>query len=200
MLHFSKNYQPEGNFRIGDNTPTMLTKIYNLSMLRASLLFIACTFAATEITAQMDFSIVRPDGIGPIRVGMNLSELNRALHTSFKKPTDPDEQACTYVEVPRQSGIEVMILDGRVARVDIDNTSTRTAEGIHNGDSEARAVQVYGKRLKIEPNHYDPENGHYLTLRSPNRKYGIRFESDDGKITRYYAGTANAIAFVEGCS
>jgi hypothetical protein len=169
-------------------------------MLRASFLFIACTFMAAEITAQENFSIVRLDGIGPVRVGMNLSELNKALHTSFKKPTDPDEQGCTYVEVPRQSGIGVMILDGRVARVDVGNTSTRTAEGIRNGDSEARAVQVYGKRLKIEPSFYHSENGHYLTLRSPDRKYGIRFESDNGKITSFYAGTTNAIAFVEGCN
>ena len=57
-----------------------------------------------------------------MRVGMNLSELNKALDTSFKKPTDPDEQGCTYVEVPRRSGIGVMILDGRVARVDVQVT------------------------------------------------------------------------------
>ncbi len=169
-------------------------------MLRASFLFVACTFVAATIPAQGDFTIIRFDGIGPVRVGMNLSELNKALHTSFKRPTDPDEQACAYVEVPHQSRIGIMILDGRVARVDIGNTSTRTAEGIHNGDSEARAMEVYGKRLKVEPNHYDPENGHYLTLPSSDRKYGIRFESDDGKITSFYAGTANAIEFVEGCS
>jgi hypothetical protein len=169
-------------------------------MLRASFLFIACIFVAAQINAQSDFSIVRLDGIGPVRVGMNLSELNKALHTSFKKPTDPDEQSCTYVAVPHQSGIAVMILDGRVARVDVGNTSTRTAEGIRNGDSEASAVQVYGKRLKIEPNFYDPENGHYLTLRSRDRKYGIRFESDNGTITSFYAGNINAIAFVEGCN
>jgi hypothetical protein len=169
-------------------------------MLRASTLLIAFTFVAAQITAQRNFSIIRLDGIGPVRVGMNLSELNKALHTSFKKPTDPDEQSCTYIEVPHQSRIGIMILEGRVARVDVGNTSTRTAEGIHNGDSEARALQVYGKRLKIEPNFYDSENGHYLTLHSPDRKYGIRFESDDGKITSFYAGTTDAIAFVEGCS
>jgi hypothetical protein len=169
-------------------------------MLRASFLFIACIFMAAQINAQSDFSIVRLDGIGPVRVGMNLSELNKALHTSFKKPSDPDEQACTYVAVPHQSGIAVMILDGRVARVDVANTSTRTSEGIRNGDSEARVLQVYGKRLKIEPNFYDSENGHYLTLHSSDRKHGIRFESDKGKITSFYAGTADAIAFVEGCN
>ena len=169
-------------------------------MLRASFLFIACSFAAVECPAQADFSIVRLDGIGPVRVGMKLSELNRALHTSYAKPTDPDEQACTYVEVPNQPGIELMILDGLVARVDVDNESTHTPQGIHKGDSEAHALQMYGKRLEVEPHHYEPENGHYLTLLSNDRKLGVRFETEDGKITRYYAGTTRAIALVEGCS
>lgn len=93
-----------------------------------------------------------------------------------------------------------MILEGRVARVDVDNAVTPTADGVHNGDSEARAIKVYGKRLKIEPHAYIPESGHFLTLFSPDRKYGIRFETEDGKITHYYAGTVNAIAFIEGCS
>lgn len=169
-------------------------------MLRASLLFVAYIFVAAECTPQSDSSIVRLDGIGPVRVGMSLSDLNKVLHTHYTKPTDPDEQACNYVEVPHLTGIGLMILDGRVARVDVDNESTRTAKGIHNGDSEAHALEVYGKRLEIEPHHYEPENGHYLTLYSNDKKLGIRFETEDGKITRWYAGTMRAIALVEGCS
>lgn len=94
-----------------------------------------------------------------------------------------------------------MILEGRVARVDVvkTNTVTSTAEGIHNGDSEARAIQVYGARLKILPHAYDPKNGRYLTVLSADRKYGIRFEVLDSKISRYYAGTVKAISFIEGC-
>ncbi len=41
--------------------------------------------------------------------------------------------------------------------------------------------------------------GRYLTLMSSDRKYGIRFETEDGTVTRYYAGTAEAISFIEGC-
>jgi hypothetical protein len=36
-------------------------------------------FLAAENSAQIDFSIVRLDGIGPVRIGMSLSELNKAL-------------------------------------------------------------------------------------------------------------------------
>lgn len=93
-----------------------------------------------------------------------------------------------------------MILRGRVARVDIDNDTTATAEGIHNGDSEKRALRAYAGRIEVEPHHYIPESGHYLTLRTVNKKYGIRFETEDRKITRYYAGTAEAISYIEGCS
>jgi hypothetical protein len=34
---------------------------------------------------------------------------------------------------------------------------------------------------------------------SNDKKLGIRFETKDGKITRYYAGTERALALVEGC-
>jgi hypothetical protein len=169
-------------------------------MLRGAFLFIFCTFATAQSTARADLTVVRLDGIGPVHMGMNLSELNKALHTSYTKPTDPDERACNYVDLPHQPGIGLMILHGFVARVDVDDAFTRTAEGIHNGDSEAHALQVYGKRLKVEPHHYDPDTGHYLTLFSNDRKLGIRFETEDGKITRYYAGTREAISLVEGCS
>ena len=92
-----------------------------------------------------------------------------------------------------------MILNGRVARIDVnDNTAIITAEGIHVGDSEERALQAYGKRLKVTPHAYVP-GGHYLTTFSTDRKYGIRYESEDGAVTRYYAGTAEAISFIEGC-
>jgi hypothetical protein len=169
-------------------------------MLRVSLVLITGVLATAISTAVANFSVVRLDGIGPARVGMTLSELNRVLHTTYPTPTDPDERSCFYIDVPRQSGTAMMILDGRLARVDVDNTTTKTVRGIGNGDSEAHALQVYGKELQVEPHHYIPENGHYLTLFSPDRKFAIRFETEDGKITRYYAGTAQAISYVEGCS
>ncbi len=145
-----------------------------------------------------DFSTVRFDGVGPVRVGMDLSELNKVLRTSYSKPSDTDQQGCFYIEVPGQTGILLMLLDGHVARVDVDNASTRTTAGVHNGDSEARAQELYGKQLQTEPHKY-VETGHYLTVLSADGKYGVRFETDKGSITRYYAGTKAAISLVEGC-
>jgi hypothetical protein len=155
--------------------------------------------AATTATAPS--SVIRFDGIGAVRVGMSLSQLNRALHSAYALPSDAEERSCFWIDVPGESGVVAMILEGQVARVDVvkTNTVTSTAEGIHNGDSEARAIQVYGRRLKIVPYAYDPKYGHYLTLLSADRKYGIRFEALDSKISRYSAGTVKAISFIEGC-
>jgi len=169
-------------------------------MLKISRIFLVCIFAAKLDAADPHSSIVRFDGIGAARVGMSLADLNRALHSSYSKPSDPEERSCYYLDLPNQPKVGVMILKGRFARVDVDNSMTLTEEGIHNGDSEARALKVFGKRLKVEPHAYLPDNGHYLTLFSPDRKYGIRFETEDGKITRYYAGTIEAISLIEGCS
>jgi len=43
------------------------------------------------------------------------------------------------------------------------------------------------------------EGGHYLTFRSSDGRYGIRFETDQGKITTFYAGSYAAIQYIEGC-
>jgi hypothetical protein len=142
---------------------------------------------------------VRPDGIGPIKVGMSLAALNRKLHASFEPPKDADELACYYVEPTGYPGLGVMLLDGHVARVDVDGSSISTTDGIRNGVSESHVRAVYGKALKVSPNEYDPEE-RYLTFMSPDGQYGIRFETDHGEVARYYAGQAKAIAFVEGCS
>jgi hypothetical protein len=163
----------------------------------ACLLAVAIPASAANSTSTTDTWTVRPDGIGPIQIGMSLSELDSTLHTSFSKPSDP-EQSCTYVKVPDHPGIRIMLLDGHVARIDIDNATTRTTKGIHNGDSETHVQQVYQKKLAVMPHKYEPA-GHYLTEHTPDGKYGIRFETKDGKIIRYYAGEASAIELVEGC-
>lgn len=66
------------------------------------------------------------------------------------------------------------------------------------GDSEKYALQVYGADAKVEEHKYNPD-GHYLTARSKDGRYGTRFETDKGKIQELYAGTFEAIQYVEGC-
>jgi len=52
--------------------------------------------------------------------------------------------------------------------------------------------------LKVGPHKYI-DNGHYLTAKSSDGHYGIRFETEDGKITTYHVGRFDAIQLVARC-
>jgi|ERR1700719_458918 len=153
---------------------------------------------AAYTTAADELWIVREEGAGPVRVGMALTELNTALHERFVLPKTKDEQACFYVTPRTQPKVAFMILDGRPGRIDVNKAGVKTSLGIQVGDSEQKALGAYGKTLKVGPHKYI-DNGHYLTAKSADGHYGIRFETEDGKITSFYAGQYEAIQYVEGC-
>jgi hypothetical protein len=143
-------------------------------------------------------STVRFDGLGPAKIGMNLSQLNAVLHTQATMPATKDQQGCFYVNSNKHPHIAFMMVDEHLARIDVNQPGVSTAKGIQVGDSESHALEVYGHRLEVIPHKY-LETGRYLTIKSNDGRYGIRFETDEGKITKYYAGRYDAIQYVEGC-
>jgi hypothetical protein len=156
--------------------------------------------ALSLASLAVDSWVVRLDGVGPVRIGMSLAQLNAALHERFRLPTDKTEQGCFYVKPKGHPQIAFMIEDGKLVRVDVDKPGISTAEGVHVGDNQAHAQQVYGAKAIVEPSQYTgEEGGRYLTIRSPDGQSGIRFETEKGKITTFYGGTYTAIQYVEGC-
>lgn len=140
---------------------------------------------------------VREDGIGPLTIGMTLPQLSAALHQKLSEE-ESGSDACFYVHAPGREHLAFMIEDGKLTRIDVDASGIRTSTGIEVGDSAMRPKQVYGAKLKVTEHKYI-DTGHYLTVRSRDGRYGIRFEEDKGKITTFYAGTYEAIQYVEGC-
>lgn len=129
---------------------------------------------------------------------MSLPQLSAMLHEKLPLPPAKDDQACFYVSTKKQPKLSFMMLEGLLARIDVKDPGVKTPRGIQVGDSENHALQVYGSRLKVSPHKYI-DNGHYLTAKSSDGDYGIRFETEDGKITTYYAGRFDAIQLVERC-
>jgi hypothetical protein len=161
-----------------------------------SLLCILC-LAITSVSQTSGAWIVREDGVGPVKIGMTLAQLSAALHQELG-PDEKDEHGCFYIDAHGHDHIGFMIVDGKVVRVDVGATGVKTSAGIQVGDSEAYARQVYGPRMKVTAHAYI-DDGHYLTVRSPSGRYGVRFETEKGKIVGFYAGTYEAIQYVEGC-
>src|SRR5271165_3683644 len=160
----------------------------------AVLLLLACLFPTCNSLASETW-VVREDGVGPVKIGMSLLQLNAVL----KRKSEPeDDGACFYVESCRHPHLKFMIIDGRLARIDVEEPGASTSTGIRVGDSASRVKHVYGSRVKIMAHQYI-DSGHYLTIRSSSGKYGIRFETDQGKVIMFYAGAYQAIQYVEGC-
>ena len=183
----------------GDVTPTTESVMYQratiIPMIPRKLLIFLGVMILIAICSAADGWVIRQDGVGPVKMGMSLPQLNAALHERFAMPENKEDQGCFYVTATKHPQVSFMIASRRLVRIDVDKTGVPTTEGVQVGDSEEHVKQVYGPRLRVAPHNYT--DGHYLTLRNGN--HAIRFETDEGKISTFYAGTFEAIQYVEGC-
>jgi hypothetical protein len=141
------------------------------------------------------------DGIGPIRVGMTIGEAEASARTRLLSLGGKLEN-CWYVKPqggPRD--ISFMVIDGKIARVDINgNSPITTISGAKIGDSEDRIKSLYA--VRITPHEY-VRGGHYLTF-VPNdtfdQQYRMVFETDGKRVKQIRAGRLPEVEYVEGCA
>jgi hypothetical protein len=162
------------------------------------LLLLSAVQAATDWTVFLKRS-------GPLRIGMKVDEVRRILNdpkAKIETPSD-DPEECGYLvtkTIPKDMGL--MIVDGRLVRIEIRESGIRTASGAGVGDTEARVKELYKGRILTEPHHYTGPEGHYLRYIPTDpgdRNYELLFETDGQKVLEYRVGTKEAVAFVEGC-
>jgi hypothetical protein len=152
------------------------------------------------VCSGSDTWAVREDGFGNAKIGMSLERLSAIFHEKFSTPKGAaDDQQCFFVNPANHAHVSFMIENGNLARIEVDAAGILTADGIQVGDSEAHVLRVYGSRAKVQPNAYTGPEGHYVTVRSKNRQYGIRFMTEKGRVESFYAGSFKAIQYIEGC-
>jgi hypothetical protein len=137
--------------------------------------------------------------LGPIRTGMSVDEVLRLADFSGmerKRPAD----GCWHLSYARKSPeFTLMIIDGRVVRIEIPRTSTVTTfSGVHMGMAEADLQRLFGDRLDVQPHKYD-EKGKVLTFRSSDGAFGLRFETESGLVHLMQSGPWEHLNYVEGC-
>jgi hypothetical protein len=138
-------------------------------------------------------------GLGPIRAGLTAEDamaladwpsITRKAHT----------EACWIM--PFQGGrsdFSLMIIDGKVARIEIKGESTLTTlSGARVGMTEEALKALYGPKLESQPHKYD-EHGRVFVLKSSAGDHGLRFETSAGKVTVMHAGPWEHLNYVEGC-
>ena len=141
------------------------------------------------------------DGLGQIQIGMTLDE---AVNMGLLNERPDIKQACDFVFPAVGAGIpfgvNVMVVKGKVARIDVDTGTVTTEDGAKIGDSEDKIKSIYGDELKVSPHKYI-EGGHYLTVLGDSASAGkaMVFETDGKQVTMFRAGRIPEVQWVEGC-
>jgi hypothetical protein len=150
--------------------------------------------------ADMARTKVEFDGIGPVKVGMTVTQASRIIGhrlvpgvqgrcSSFKPQNDTDN-------------ISFVVVGNHIARVDIEEGSrVKTLKGAGIGNTEAQIKSLYPGQIKVTPSK-NGYNGHLLTLipnESHERDYRIVFETDGDSVIRYSVGKLPEIKFVGSC-
>lgn len=141
-------------------------------------------------------------GIGPLRAGMTFAEANVALNGALKAAAGANLAECDYVTWEGgPPGVRVMVVDGKIGRVETSDTSIATAAGARVGDSEARIQSLYPGRVTVTPHKYS--DGHYLIVKSANAADSLNFiifETEMQTVTKFRGGLMPSVEYVEGCS
>lgn len=142
-------------------------------------------------------------GYGPIHAGMTLAHAAQASGRAFGESQMGSEE-CDYFLFAGdavQGSPHFMVVNGQIARVDVNDSTISTAEGARIGDTEQRIMELYPGRVMVQPHKYT--DGHYLVVApaSPaDSRRNIIFETDGQKVTTYRAGRMPEVGYVEGCS
>jgi hypothetical protein len=142
------------------------------------------------------------DGLGPIQVGMALVD---AVNMGLLNENPNMKKECDFVFPAVGAGVPdnvgVMIVKGKVARIDVDTGSVTTEDGAKIGDTEEKIKNIYDGDLQIEPHKY-VTGGHYMIVTGDSASAGkaIVFETNGKTVTNFRAGRLPEVKWVEGCS
>jgi hypothetical protein len=140
------------------------------------------------------------EGIGPVRVGSSLADASHAAGEQLVEANDKPSgtEGCYHVRLKSSPTLLFMVEDGRITRVETADPRFRTHSGVRVGDSESEARRVYGRRLKVTEHKYD-ESGHYMIVRSADRRYALVMETNGKEVVYIRAGLEPAAEYIEGC-
>jgi hypothetical protein len=173
-------------------------------MRRLSRLFLAAGVAAIALPAAAGTAPTTDDpilmrGIGPLRIGLTAAALERRFAA---RPVDRDFEAendCGYWTSPRLPGLALMVVEGRLARIDVTDPGWRTRSGARVGMDQQQMLDLYGGLMRVEPHPYTDPEGKYLVYRARREPFGLIAETSAGKVQSIRVGYWKNVEWIEGC-
>ncbi|WP_445393121.1 hypothetical protein ACUDTH_12665 [Stenotrophomonas pavanii] len=148
------------------------------------------------------------DHAGEVLIGQHMSDLQALGPWTAQGAVEAMGGSCEYYDgkgLP--PGVSMMTDEDRVVRFDLGRDPESGAPtpqpgpfGLRVGMTRAQAMAQFPKPPVSSPHAYDGDQGEYLTWQDPGSDLGIRVELFEGKVTRMYWGTSDAIELIEGCA
>jgi hypothetical protein len=193
-----------------------------LSKPSSSVLASKPSISPNLLPSSLHSAYLNPQGFGAIQVGMTVEEAAQAVGTpliALDGNAPHVDESCSYVKLQNGlEGLELMLNNDRIVRVDVVSQTIReikgqpvevdltnkvsqitTQDGAKVGDTEAQIQALYPGQLQVSEHKY-VTGGHYLTLTPANSSYRLIFETDGDRVTSIRAGQIPEVDWVERCS
>lgn len=152
---------------------------------------------ATSQVPTKDAWVVTYQGIGEVRTGMTVDQVNTALKDDLGIPAMRSD--CEYMS-PRNEpkGVSFLFENGTLSVIDVKSGTVKTVEGAGIGDTETTVDSLYRGQVVTQPAKYT--SGHRLIVTpKTGGDHRIVFETDGMKVTQFSSGREPAVEYVEGC-
>jgi serine/threonine protein kinase len=137
---------------------------------------------------------------GSVDYGSSVEDAEQITGVALQ-PAGGDARGCHFVAPEGDRGVQFMVNEGSIGRVDVTSPSYATPSGIRVGDSERAVHAAYGGQLNEARSPYDP-GGNVLTVvpkESRNTGYRVVLETDGQSVVSIRAGRLPEVEFQEGC-
>jgi len=141
------------------------------------------------------------DSYAKIQLGMTAEQALQNLegYTIDKLSLQQPDNCYYLVPTKGVNGVYLMILDEKVARIDIydKQLAIKTQRGLGIGDSKTQVLNSY-PQTTVSPHPYTSPEGEYLEVALENGN-GIIFETYHKTVTNFRLGSYPALGYIEGC-
>lgn len=161
-----------------------------------------------ELAPIDDKEILSSAGLGPIRIGMLVSELEVELGVDLDLITIDLAVAgeCGMIQSTVDRDVSVLVElvspeDAVIRRVEVFSDRWQTPSGIRVGMSEQQVLDTFPGQIDAQPHVY-AEDGQYLTFvpNDANDPNTVEFVTEFGEVVQIRAGDRSWVSLVEGCA
>lgn len=136
---------------------------------------------------------IRPDGLGPYKVGARYENLGKTFGGMEADKYISEDKSCRVARSRRFPNVEVTFVKKVVVRVDVSG-GYGTERRVVIGDPASKLVRVYGDAVKPHPEHPD-----WLMVETGDRELAIRYMMRDGRVGAIHAGKRMQLQTLGGC-